>query len=93
MMLDICLNSTHLSEPTYFKDRCALGDYIYFDAHNMHNCKPLQFAGALKPYYIPLRALTNAKYANLLVAGKTMSQTNAANAATTTRYVIYINGY
>ena len=86
------LNSTHLSEPAHFNDNVALGDYIYFDAHNMHDCKPLQYDGALKPYYIPLRALTNVKYANLLVAGKTMSQTNAANAATRFHPVEFSSG-
>ena len=86
------LNSTHLSKPAYFNDRVALGDYIYFDAHRMHDCKPLQYDGVLKPYYIPLRALTNAKYSNLLVAGKTMSQTNAANAATRLHPVEFSSG-
>ena len=73
------LNSTFVAQHT--NDRVALGDYIYFDAHRMHDCKPLQYDGVLKPYFIPLRALTNVKYANLIVA-ETMSQTNAANAAT-----------
>eukprot|EP00944_MAST-04C_sp_MAST-4C-sp1_P000881 g881.t1 len=86
------LNSTHLSQPTHFNDRIALGDYIYFDAHRMHDCKPLQYDGVLKPYFIPLRALTNVKYANLIVAGKTMSQTNAANAATRLHPVEFSSG-
>lgn len=86
------LNSTHLSGPTYFNDRIALGDYIYFDEHGMHDCKSIQYDGTLKPYYIPLRALTNVKYVNLVVAGKTMSQTNAANAATRLHPVEFSSG-
>jgi len=34
------------------------------------------------PYFIPYRALTNKKYENLLVSGRSMSQTFLANAAT-----------
>ena len=36
----------------------------------------------LAPYFVPFRALTSADVPNLLVAGKTMAQTFAANAAT-----------
>lgn len=36
----------------------------------------------IKPYYVPFRALTNKKFTNLLVAGKTMAQTFHANAGT-----------
>jgi len=37
---------------------------------------------AVQPYYIPFRALTVQKAPNLMVAGKTMSQSFHANSAT-----------
>ena len=86
------LNSSHLSGGVRFKDRIALGDYLSFDTHALHDCTPVKFAGPLKPYYIPLRALTNNQFANLLVAGKTMAQTNAANAATRLHPVEWSSG-
>ena len=58
----------------------------------MHDCNPLKYDGVLKPYFIPLRALTNVKYVNLIVVGKTMSQTNAANAATRLHPVEFSSG-
>jgi hypothetical protein len=51
----------------------------------MSTCKmPPYIAGAhdTLPFYIPFRAMTNEKFGNLLVAGKTMAQSFLANAAT-----------
>lgn len=69
---------------TRFADRVALGAYAAdihplvgykYPPHVVENHPTL-------PFYIPFRALTNAKYGNLLVAGKTMAQTFVANSAT-----------
>jgi hypothetical protein len=67
-----------------FSDRVALGAYPS-DVHPMSTCKmPPYIAGAhdTLPFYIPFRAMTNEKFGNLLVAGKTMAQSFLANAAT-----------
>ncbi|WP_165068658.1 FAD-dependent oxidoreductase [Paludisphaera rhizosphaerae] len=67
-----------------FFDRVALGAYP-MDVHPMSTCKmPAYITSAhdTLPFYIPFRALTNEKYGNLLVAGKTMAQSFLANAAT-----------
>ncbi len=69
---------------TAFPDRVALGAYAA-DIHALANCIYPSFAehpGDTLPFYIPFRALTNRKYGNLLVAGKTMAQTFVANSAT-----------
>ncbi|MBX3432091.1 MAG: FAD-dependent oxidoreductase [Pirellulales bacterium] len=68
---------------TRFPDRVALGAYAG-DIHPLATCEYPQFDEHLRPtlpFYIPFRALTNAKYGNLLAAGKTMAQTFAANSA------------
>ena len=52
---------------------CELPAYLYF-------CYPACSAGL--PYYLPWRALTHAEAPNLLLAGKTMSQSFYANAIT-----------
>lgn len=69
---------------TRFPDRVALGAYPA-DIHPVIGCKfPSYVTGAhdTLPFYIPFRALTNAAYGNLLVAGKTMAQGFLANSAT-----------
>eukprot|EP00940_MAST-03C_sp_MAST-3C-sp2_P002834 g2834.t1 len=76
------LTSSQLAQATRFNDRIGIGDYLYFDTHAVQNCPPVQFGGTLQPYFLPLRALTNDAVTNLVLAGKTMAQTNAANAAT-----------
>ena len=83
------LNSTHLSQPTHFNDRIALGDYIYFDAHRMHDCKPLLHG--VSPYFYPTRA-DECEVCKFDCSWKTMSQTNAANAATRLHPVEFSRG-
>jgi len=76
---------------TRFQDRVALGDYIYFDSHDAANC-PRPAYPTLAPYYVPFRALTSNDVSNLLVAGKTMAQTFAANSATRLHPVEFSTG-
>lgn len=67
-----------------FDDRIALGAYAA-DIHPLAVCKYPDYVHLERttlPFYIPFRALTNADYGNLLVAGKTMAQTFMANSAT-----------
>lgn len=67
-----------------FFDRVALGAYP-MDVHPMSGCKMPDYivsAHDTLPFYIPFRAMTNEKFGNLLVAGKTMAQSFLANAAT-----------
>ena len=76
-----------------FYDTCAIGDYHYADIHGL-DLKGGACAGLtnypeyllhqfpLKPYYVPFRALTNAKLSNILTPGKSMAQSFLANAAT-----------
>lgn len=69
----------------HFADTIGIGVYLYADIH------PSSCVGGLPhylknhtihPYYIPYRALTVEKSPNMLVAGKTMSQSFHANAGT-----------
>ncbi|HMW53536.1 MAG TPA: FAD-dependent oxidoreductase, partial [Rhodocyclaceae bacterium] len=65
-------------------DRIALGAYPA-DVHPLVTCSIPEFvrkAHDTLPFYIPFRALTNAKVENMLVAGKTMAQTFLVNSAT-----------
>ena len=67
-----------------FEDRVALGAYAA-DIHPLAFCTYPPYVHVnhpTLPFYIPLRALTNDGYDNLLVAGKTMAQTFLANSAT-----------
>jgi hypothetical protein len=65
-----------------FADRIAIGAYPA-DIHPLVTCKvPFPDDAPTLPFFIPFRALTNREYGNLLVAGKTMAQSFAANAAT-----------
>ena len=67
-----------------FRDRVALGAYPA-DIHPVLNCTFPSYVNAgheTLPFCIPFRALTNERYGNLLVAGKTMAQSFMANAAT-----------
>jgi hypothetical protein len=67
-----------------FPDRIALGCYAS-DIHRMADRKYptyLEQASQPLPFTIPFRALTSESFDNLLVAGKTMSQSFQANAAT-----------
>lgn len=67
-----------------FPDRIALGAYPS-DVHGMTTCKMPDYilsAHDTLPFLIPFRALTNQKFGNLLVTGKTMAQSFLANAAT-----------
>jgi len=69
---------------TRFDDRIAIGAYAV-DVHPLLGCQYPDFNNLERrtlPFYIPLRALTNNTYDNLLVAGKTMAQTFVANSAT-----------
>jgi hypothetical protein len=69
---------------TVFPDRVALGAYAA-DIHPIVGCTYPPYVHenhATLPFYIPLRALTNERFENLLVAGKTMAQTFVANSAT-----------
>ena len=71
-----------------FLDTIGLGYYPYADIHHLSDdiCHyPHYISGTNKPllpYYIPFRALTNMEVENLLVSGKSMSQTFLANAGT-----------
>lgn len=61
-----------------FNDTIGIGDYFYADIHSLESCKAL-YPGYLSNnsvlcFYVPFRALTNQKFGNLLVAGKTMAQ-------------------
>jgi hypothetical protein len=53
----------------------ALGDYHYADVHGSYNCPYPDYVNdrAIKPFYIPFRALTNRDVDNMLVAGKSMA--------------------
>ncbi len=67
-----------------FRDRVALGAYGA-DIHPVTTCTMPRYVNAgheTLPFCIPFRALTNERYGNLLVAGKTMAQSFLANAAT-----------
>ena len=67
-----------------FEDRIALGAYPV-DIHPMVGRKYPDYVYQhypVAPFTIPFRALTNDRYANLLVAGKTMAQSFMANSAT-----------
>ncbi len=67
-----------------FFDRVALGAYPS-DVHGMSTCKMPDYilsAHDTLPFYIPFRSMTNERFGNLLVAGKTMAQSFLANAAT-----------
>ena len=69
---------------TPFDDRIALGAYPA-DVHPLTTCALPDYVLAADdslPFYIPFRALTNARFDNLLVAGKTIAQSFLANSAT-----------
>ena len=67
-----------------FEDRIALGAYPV-DIHPMADRKYPAYIYEeydTAPFTIPFRALTNDRFGNLLVAGKTMAQSFLANSAT-----------
>ncbi len=69
---------------TIFPDRIALGAYPA-DVHPISGCRMPGYVVAAHdtlPFCIPFRALTHRELGNLLVAGKTMSQSFLANSAT-----------
>jgi hypothetical protein len=69
---------------TRFPDRIALGAYAA-DVHGLETCPAPavpQDSPETLPFYIPFRALTNARLQNFLVAGKTMAQSFLANSGT-----------
>jgi hypothetical protein len=77
-----------------FADRIAIGLYNG-DIHPLRTCSyPAYVAHEVQalPFYIPLRALTNDRVDNLLVAGKTMAQSFAANAAIRLHPIEYSSG-
>lgn len=86
------MNSTQYS--MRFFDSIAIGNYLYADVHGIARCSWPAYMNnhAILPYHIPFRALTNQKYRNLLVAGKTMSQTFLANAGTRLHPVEFVTG-
>lgn len=69
-----------------YDDRVGITAYDY-DIHPMDNCQksygfdPEDKSINPKPFFIPFRALTNAKYVNLVVAGKNMAQSFKAGSA------------
>lgn len=76
------------TEGTKFHDRVALASYNT-DIHYLLTCQyPEEMKGDLNskypplPFYIPFRSLTNKKYKNLLVSGKTIAQSFLANSNT-----------
>jgi hypothetical protein len=67
-----------------FRDRIALGAYSA-DIHPVLTCtfpSYIYSGHETLPFCIPFRALTNERFGNLLVAGKTMAQSFLANSAT-----------
>jgi hypothetical protein len=72
-------------------DRIAIGTYNA-DIHGMEGCDYPPYDSLTLPFYIPLRALTNATVVNLLLAGKTMAQTFLANAATRLHPIEFASG-
>ncbi len=71
-----------------FEDSIGIGAYVP-DVHPSANCTMPPHISSIGdeknrplPFYLPFRAHTNKDFDNLLVAGKTMAQTFAANAAT-----------
>lgn len=77
-----------------YEDRVAVGLYNG-DIHPLQTCSYpayiYEHVDAL-PFFIPLRALTNRKVENLLVAGKTMAQSFQANAAIRLHPIEYSSG-
>ncbi len=76
-------NPAHLTGKR-FRDRVALGAYGA-DIHPVTTCPFPRYVNAgheTLPFCIPFRSLTNERYGNLLVAGKTMAQSFLANSAT-----------
>ena len=81
---DLTGKATERKTGKRFFDRVALGAYPA-DVHAMSTCPmPAYISEAHEtlPFFIPFRALTNERFENLLTAGKTMSQSFLANAAT-----------
>jgi hypothetical protein len=77
-----------------FADRIAIGAYNG-DIHPLRTCAlPSYLSSELHalPFFIPLRALTNDRVDNLLVAGKTMAQSFKANAAIRLHPIEYSSG-
>ena len=75
-----------------FPDRVALGWYG-MDKRLLTGCGyPGNVEAYALPYYIPLRALTNRDFSNLLVAGKTMAQSWNVNAATRLQPIEWSSG-
>lgn len=72
----------------------SLGQYIYADVHEMSACTYPAYLANRKTsaYYIPFRALTVEGRPNMLTAGKTISQTFLANAATRLHPVEWTTG-
>lgn len=79
---------------TAFHDRVALGAYpadlhplvgYEYPSHVLENHPTL-------PFYLPIRALTNDGFDNLMVAGKTMAQTFLANSATRLQPIEWSSG-
>ena len=82
-MADLCGPAAQVTG-TKFPDRAALGAYAA-DIHGLDGCELPDYLHAEHeplPFTIPFRALTHAKFGNLLVAGKTMAQSFLANSAT-----------
>ncbi|KAJ4462999.1 putative FAD-dependent oxidoreductase [Paratrimastix pyriformis] len=74
-------NMTGLAYP----DRVALGCYDVDTHPSPKGCPMPGHIGQyypILPFFVPLRALTNARVGNLLVAGKTMAQSFLTNSAT-----------
>ena len=80
-------------EGVHFPDAVAIGSYGH-DTHVLSSCPAPGYLNApkSKPYYIPMRALTNDGADNLLVCGKTMATTFSANSATRLHPVEWSSG-
>lgn len=77
-------NATEPRIGYHFDDSIALGNYND-DVHHLKpdTCYPAYMSNhTTKPYYVPFRALMVGNASNLLVAGKTLSETFHANGAT-----------
>ncbi|MEM8864249.1 MAG: FAD-dependent oxidoreductase [Planctomycetota bacterium] len=79
---------------TRFADRVALAAYAA-DIHQLAHCQYPERVTRnhpTLPFYIPYRSLTNDRYDNLLVAGKTMAQTFLANSSTRLQPIEWSSG-
>lgn len=77
---------------TAFADRVALGFYN-MDIHSIKNCQYDSYPqNNPLPFFLPLRAFTNSKVSNLIVAGRAMAQEFYTSSATRTHVTEFHSG-